>query len=126
MIKLIADIVSLLNDSGFCEDTQILETSHFSSQQFAFKIRSTIFSTYFLQIRIYYNQGHYDYSYQIFGDEPICRWDNKEHFADIKTFPHHYHSIEGNVIDSPLKGLPIEDLKFLIEELKKLKQHLQK
>ena len=59
MIKLIAEIVSLLSDSGFCEDIQILETSQFSSQQYAFKIRSTIFSAYFLQIRIYYNLRHH-------------------------------------------------------------------
>ena len=126
MIKLIAEIVSLLSDSGFCEDIQILETSQFSSQQYAFKIRSTIFSAYFLQIRIYYNLGHYDYYYQIFRDEPICRWDNKEHFPAISTFPHHHHTIEGDVIDSPLKGFPAEDLKLLTDEIKKLQQFLQK
>lgn len=121
MIKPIAEIVSILNESGFCDDIQILETSQFSSKQYAFKIRTIVFSLYFFQIRIYYNQGYCDYSYQIFGDEPICRWDNKEHFADIKTFPHHYHTIEGEVIDSNLRGLPGEDLKLLIEEIRKLK-----
>ena len=50
---LIADLVFLLDDSGFCSNTQMMETSIFSSEQFAFKIRTIIFSSYLFQIRSY-------------------------------------------------------------------------
>lgn len=117
---LLAELVSLLENSGFCENTQITETSFFSTEQFAFKIRTTIFSFLSFQIRIYYNHGHCDYSYQVFEDEPLCRWDNKEHFPEIKTFPHHYHSINGSVIESPLQGNPATDLVYVLAEVNKL------
>jgi len=47
---LLAELVSLLERSGFCENTQITETSFFSTEQFAFKIRTTIFSSLAFQI----------------------------------------------------------------------------
>lgn len=120
MHKLVAEIVSLLDKSGFCDNTQIIETSIFSLEQFTFKIRTTIFSTYTFQIRIYYNKGHYDYSYQIFDKEPVCRWGNKEHFPNLDTFPHHCHTITSIVIESPLRGTPIADLEIVLIELKKI------
>jgi len=120
MNQLLAELVALLEDSGFCDHIQILETSFFSFAQFALKVRCTIFSKYTLQIRFYFNRGHFDYSYQIFAQAPICRWDNKEHFPSLNTFPHHFHTIENEVIESPLQGNPIEDLKRVLVELKKL------
>jgi hypothetical protein len=116
----LAELVSLLESSGFCEGTQITETSFFSTEQFAFKIRTTIFSRHSFQIRIYYNHGHCDYSYQVFGEEPLCRRDNKEHFPEIKTFPNHHHTMDGNVIESPLQGNPATDLIYVLAELNKL------
>ncbi|MCI0614762.1 DUF6516 family protein [bacterium] len=115
-----AELVSLLESSGFCENTQITETSFFSTEQFAFKIRTTIFSSLSFQIRVYYNKGHCDYSYQVFDQEPLCRWDNKEHFPEIETFPHHCHSISGSVVESPLQGNPVTDLQLVLAELNRL------
>ena len=116
----LAELVSMLESSGICDDTQITETSFFSTEQFAFKIRTTIFSSLSFQMRIYYNKGHCDYSYQVFDEEPLCRWDNKEHFPQIKTFPHHCHSIDGSVVESPLQGNPEYDLQYVLAELSRL------
>ncbi|HEX9975147.1 MAG TPA: DUF6516 family protein [bacterium] len=124
--QLIAECIYLLNRSGFCDEPRIVETSFFSTEQFAFKIRTTIFSSLIFQIRIYYNQGHFDYSYQVFSEEPICRWDNKEHFPEIKTFPHHFHSMDSEIIESPLTGMPLDDLKIVLEELTKLQYQISK
>lgn len=124
--QLLADCIYLLNCSGFCDEPRIVETSFFSTEQFAFKIRTTIFSSFTFQIRIYFNQGHLDYSYQVFSDEPICRWDNKEHFPEIETFPHHFHALDGKIIDSPLTGKPLDDLKFVLNELSNLKNQMLK
>lgn len=117
---ILAELVSMLEGSGVCDNTQITETSFFSTEQFAFKIRATIFSSLSFQIRIYYNKGHCDYSYQVFDVEPLCRWDNKEHFPELKTFPHHCHSIDGSVVESPLQGNPVTDLQYVLAELKRL------
>ena len=84
---LLAEIITLLDDSETCDNTQILETAFFSSQQFAFKIRTKVFSSFTLQMRIYFNKGHCDYSYQVFDKAPLCRWDNKEHFPTLSFFP---------------------------------------
>jgi hypothetical protein len=124
--KLLAETVSLLNESGFCDNTQILETSSFSTQQFAFKIRAAIFSILNLQIRVYYNRGHYDYSYQIFDTQPICRWDNAEHFPELTTFPHHFHAIDGKVVESSLIGNPVDDLRYVLSDVRQLFGGLEK
>ncbi|MBN2088939.1 hypothetical protein JW964_04975 [candidate division KSB1 bacterium] len=120
MNQLLAELIAILEETPFCDHIRILETSFFSFSQFAIKIRCIIFAKYTFQIRLYYNRGHFDYSYQVFSQEPLCRWDNKEHFQILRTFPHHYHNIEDEVIESPLQGEPIEDLKLVLVELKKL------
>ena len=118
--KLLAEFVSLLDNSGLCDHIRILETSNFSHDQFTFKIRTKILSSYSLQIRIYYNKGHCDYSYQVFEKEPLCRWDNKEHFHEIVSFPHHYHTLSGKVLKSPFKGNPADDLVIVLKEIANL------
>ncbi len=115
--QLFAECICLLNRSGFCDDPRIVETSFFSTEQFAFKIRTTIISSLIFQIRIYYNQGHFDNSYQVFSEEPICRWDNKKHLPEIKTFLHLFHTQDGKITESPLTGKPLEDLKLVLEQL---------
>jgi hypothetical protein len=118
--QLLTELISLLDTSGLCDRTQIMETSIFSFEQFAFKIRTTIFSSYSFQIRIYFNEGYCDYSYQVYEKDPLCRWDNKEHFPEIKTFPHHFHTLTDKVIESPLKGNPIDDLNIVLKEIEHL------
>ncbi|MGH7494682.1 MAG: toxin-antitoxin system TumE family protein [bacterium] len=120
---LLAEIVGLLESSGFCKDTQIAETAFFSQDQFFFKIRTTVFSSLSFQIRIYYNRGHCDYSYQVFREIPLCRWDNKEHPIQLENFPHHYHSVEGKIQSSPLQGKPESDLIMVLAELKRFFGH---
>ncbi len=115
--RLLAQIVSTLDSTRICKKTQILETARFSHEQFTVKIRATLIGSLTLQIRLYYNKGHYDYSYQLFSHEPLCRWDNAEHFPHLRSFPHHYHTIEGDVIESPLIGRPVEDLPVVLNEL---------
>jgi hypothetical protein len=73
-----------------------------------------------LQIRIYFNQNHYDYSIQVLDPEPLYRWDNKEHFPDLKTYPHHFHAKSHDITDSSLTGKPLLDLQIILNELKKL------
>lgn len=96
----------------------ILATEQFSSTQFAMKVRADLQSEDVLQVRIYYNKGHIDYAYQVIrADSPLIRWDNKEHFPALATYPHHFHSLSGSVLESHLIGLPIADLPAVLHEI---------
>lgn len=93
------------------------ETKEFSPDHFFFKIRAELTEEHKIQVRIYYNQGHIDYAYQLFTDVPLLRWDNKEEFQHLKTYPHHHHDEQGNVKPSPLTGDPVKDLGVVLREV---------
>ena len=96
----------------------ILATEQFSSMQFAIKVRAELKNEDVLQVRIYHNEDHIDYAYQVIRlGIPLVRWDNKEHFPTIATFPHHFHSLTGQVVDSSLAGLPRDDLPTVLQEI---------
>ena len=68
-------------------------------------------------MRVYFNRDHIDYAYQLFTDEPLVRWDNKEEFAHLATYPHHYHDEQGRVKASPLQGDPTKDIELVLQEV---------
>ena len=70
---------------------------------------------------MYYNEGHVDYAYQIIrAGTPLIRWDNKEHFDSLLTYPHHFHSMDGQVVESYLTGLLTKDLPEVLQQLEAL------
>ena len=82
------------------------------------KVRAELITGDALQIRIYCNGDHVDYSYQLLnGGLPVQRWDNKEHFPEIASHPHHFHSSTGEVEISPLTGDPEYDLSLVMSLL---------
>lgn len=116
--QLLGFVVSTLQLSPVCRQVKILEVNHFSDQQFAFKVRAALRDGRVLQIRLYRNDEHTDYAYQLLdGDKPVQRWDNKEHFPHLASFPHHCHTIDGRVIESALTGEPEHDLPLVIGTL---------
>jgi hypothetical protein len=114
---LLGKLTAILQAYPLCQDTEIAETKTFSPDQFFFKIRAELTGEYKFQVRIYYNQGHVDYAYQLFTDVPLLRWDNKEEFPHLTTYPHHHHDQNGHVKASPLTGNPVEDLKIVLQQL---------
>ena len=116
--ELLAFLVTTLQESSLCRSVRVLETHPFSASQFALKVRANLFSGDILQIRLYHNSEHFDYSYQLLrAGQPLLRWDNKEHFSDIPTFPHHFHAPTGEVQQSSLRGEPATDLPQVLELL---------
>jgi hypothetical protein len=111
--------MALLQAHSLCQHAEIVETKVFSFEQFFFKIRAELTGVFQFQVRIYYNHGHIDYAYQLFTDVPLMRWDNKEEFPHLESYPHHHHDRDGKVTVSPLKGKPIEDLKIVLHQLQK-------
>lgn len=116
-------LTAILQSHPLCEQTAIIETREFSPDQFYFKVRTNLPREYRLQVRVYSNHGHVDYAYQLFKEEaPILRWDNKEEFRTLETYPHHHHDDWGNVLSSPLTGNPQEDLLLVLGEIEKYLQ----
>jgi hypothetical protein len=100
-----------------CQRANVIETKVFSSDQFFFKIRADFKRGNNFQARVYYNQGHNDYAYQLFTHVPLLRWDNKEEFRHLSTYPHHKHDEQGKVKPSSLTGDPVHDIDIVLHEI---------
>ena len=70
-----------------------------------------------LQVRIYSNHEHVDYTHQLFIDVPILRWDNKEEFGHFATYPQHHHDGRRLATPSPLGGDPIREIVVVLQEV---------
>lgn len=114
---LLGKLAAILQACPLCKRTEVIETKEFSTDQFFFKVRAELAEGYNFQMRIYYNRGHIDYAYQLFTDFPLLRWDNKEEFRDLSTFPHHYHDEHGEVKSSPLTGEPTQDIERVLQAI---------
>ena len=118
LADLLSYLVTALQRSGRCSAVRVLDTQSFSARQYAIKVRAELLTGDVLQIRVYHNGGHVDYSYQLLrAGESVMRWDNKEHFPEIVSYPHHFHSPSGAVRISPLTGDVTTDLPFVLTML---------
>lgn len=111
---LLSSLVSTLQAYPLAEDVHVIEVRQFSAERFFVKIRANLPSAYRLQVRLYCNGDHIDYAYQLFSDTPVMRWDNKEEYPNLTTYPHHFHDVDGGVRESPLKGDPLADLEVVL------------
>lgn len=115
--SLLGALMAILQAHSLCEKVTSIETKEFSPDQFFFKVRANLTGENKLQVRIYCNQGHVDYAYQVFTAVPLLRWDNKEEFRHLATYPHHYHDEQGKVKLSPLTGDPLRDIEVVLREV---------
>jgi len=117
LASLLGAVMTILQSHPICERAIVVETKEYSSDQFFCKVRAELQEGNQLQARIYYNQGHIDYAYQLFADMPLLRWDNKEEFHHLETYPHHQHDEQGNIRSSPLASDPIRDIQVVLQEV---------
>jgi len=106
-----------------CEFIVDVQTQEFSEDQFFVKVRAQLREGLFFQTRIYHNRGHYDYSYQLFGEFPLTRWDNKEDCPGLEHFPHHRHLPDASIVASSLRGDPVVDLPAVAQAIVKIVEH---
>jgi hypothetical protein len=67
------------------------------------KVRAHLPSGYALDI--YYNATLQKYSYTIIKqEERIIGWDNAPHHKRIKSYPHHFHTLDGKIVQSKIKA----------------------
>lgn len=118
LADLLSFVMTQLQNNKSVRNVQVLETIRFSENQFILKVRATLASGDVLQVRLYQNDQHTDYAYQLFHDEShVMRWDNKEHFPSISSFPHHFHDALEHTENSPLNGDPSHDLPIVLDYL---------
>lgn len=110
-------VITTLQTWPHCHSVHILETQQFSNQQFALKVRAALVPNGTLQVRLYHNHEHTDYAYHVIRDQHTLRWDNKEHFPTLTSFPHHFHTPTGQVEASLLTGQPEHDLPLTLDQL---------
>jgi hypothetical protein len=113
-----SDIISYLKSVSFISSLKILAVDEVFARS-VLRIRCNLLpSFYHFDIRLIQTENETIYSYQLYTDHPIARWDNAPHFHEISTFPHHYHNSKGEVKASPLKGSVFEDLDYVLKNTK--------
>lgn len=117
LAELRALIEDILRANSMCQNVTVLEAVEYSLSQFRIRIRANLVGGLKFQVHFYCNQSHVDYAYQVFGHFPLVRWDNKEEHPHIKTYPHHHHNLDDDVVDSALVGNPEIDLPRVLEWL---------
>jgi hypothetical protein len=112
--SLLGALGTAIQSHPLCVRVAEIETREFATDQFIVRIRVELMHKASFQARVYFNQGHIDYAYQLFTDLPLLRWDNKEEFRSVATYPHHHHDAQGNVQSSSLTGQPISDIPIVL------------
>lgn len=120
LARLLNQVVSALQTWPGCVNVRVLETQQFSDVQFALKVRAETHSGATLHVRLYQNRQHIDYAYHLIHEQCSLRWDNKEHFPTLSTYPHHFHTASGEVQASPLTGDPNHDLPLVLRLISKI------
>jgi len=83
------------------------------------KIRAYLVKGYILDV--YYNQTRRKYSYTLIKkNRKIIGWDNAPHHVKVRTYPHHFHDIDGSIKPSNLSGDPLQDLDVVINEVRRV------
>jgi Family of unknown function (DUF6516) len=116
LASVLSAVMAILQSHPLCRHVTVLEAKSFSPDQFFFKIRADL-DGYRFQVRIYHNKAHTDYAYQLFADTPLLRWDNKEEFRHLETYPHHHHDAQGGIRPSSLTGNPVQDIQVVLQQV---------
>ena len=112
------EVLSILNQEPLFLENAIIEKKVIDETNFLFKIRSRIESNLFFQIRYRQTDAQIRYSYQLFSNEPIIRWDNSPYFPGLDNFPHHFHDEIDTIKSNKLTGEILVDLNIVLSELK--------
>lgn len=114
----IEQVKVLLTASDLVASWQVLVEDE-TADRALYRIRCQLLRpAYRLEIRLIQTENETIYSYQLFMDRPIIRWDNSPHFPALQSFPHHVHEESGELKESPLIGDPLQDLPSILDQLR--------
>ena len=116
----IEQVKAILAASDLITSWQVLIEDETAHRAF-YKIRCRVLrAAYQLEIRFIETENETLYSYQLFADRPVARWDNAPHFPALPGFPHHLHDESDEVKESPLVGFVVQDLPYVLEQVRAL------
>jgi len=93
----ITDLLALLSSWPGVRNIRVVEYEVDAGVVILYKVRCDLPKGHSFQIRLRLWQGELSYSYQLFKDRPILRWDNAPHHPDLANFPHHFHDVQTSV-----------------------------
>jgi len=103
-------IITVLRKISIVSNVEILLIDEIEHRGF-YKLRCTLVPSKFkLDIKYISTEKDILYSYQLYTDKAIARWDNEPHYPDFNNYPHHFHYKE-KIGASVLSGNPIQDVK---------------
>lgn len=108
------EIISILRQSAIVRDVEVLELIDEDSVKLI-KIKAIFEEDCLLYVTELHTKNYQKYSYhcQNIDGNLIARWDNKPHWIDMSTYPHHKH--ENNQV-FPSHRVTITDVLEQIEE----------
>ena len=111
-------ITTLLTASPLVVSLQVLLADE-AVRRSIYKIRCQLLRpAYQLEVRLIQTEEELLYSYQLFTDRPLLRWDNAPHFPRLSNFPHHLHEENRKIAPSSLSGDPLSDLAQILNRLR--------
>lgn len=114
----IEQVKAILTGSAIVASWRVLIQDE-TADRALYKIRCQLLRpAYQLEIRLIQTEEEMIYSYQLFYERPIIRWDNAPHFPALKSFPHHFHEETGGVKESSLTGDPLQDLPRVLADVR--------
>jgi hypothetical protein len=112
----LSKIISLLEKSPIVSTVDVLLADEIEKRSFH-KIRCALIpSRYKLDIKFIKTETEFLYSYQLYADRAIARWDNEPHYPYHENFPHHFH-YKGKVHPSALSGNAIWDIRPVLTKI---------
>lgn len=114
MLPNITDIMALLANWQGVSNIRVVEYEVDAGVVLMYKVRCDLPKGYSFQVRLRLWQGALSYSYQLFTDRPVLRWDNAPHYPGLANFPHHFHDDTETRHASTLVGNPLTDLPTIL------------
>lgn len=103
-MALLDDLLARMRAAPELSDIQVLENEAVDDETFVFKVHALILSHY-LQIRFLADKNFQRYSFQLYSDHSLLRWDNAPHYPNLNNPPHHFHDQDGDVFPSGWLGI---------------------
>lgn len=119
MPRLVDNLIAFLRGHSLIENVRVVEYDETPFGSLEIKIRCRLKGKYQFQVWLHAEEEFTDYSYQLFTDHPLLRWDNSPHYPSISTAPHHFHNEENKVSKSSLLGEPLKDVRVVIMDIEK-------
>ena len=117
-MTLLDDLLAQMRAAPELSDIQVIENEAVDDETFVFKVHAAILPNH-LQIRFLADRDFKRYSFQLYSDRPLLRWDNAPHYPELPNSSHHFHNHNGNVSPSRLTGNLLADFDLVLAEIRR-------